>query len=92
MLQFVNDNIESMNTEFNFWVSQRTVNVTKHGNHYSLARYDVEVDAPLLAVITSKGFVHQPLVTGGRGIARSHLVGGTATSLYGKTIRAQSPK
>ena len=45
-LQFVNDNIEAMNTEFNFWVSQRMVNVTKHGNQYSLARYDVEVDAP----------------------------------------------
>ena len=35
-----------MNTEFNFWVSQRMVNVTRHGNQYSLARYDVEVDAP----------------------------------------------
>ena len=35
-----------MHTEFNFWVSQRMVNVEKHENQYSLARYDVEVDAP----------------------------------------------
>ena len=45
-LQFVHDNIDTMNREFNFWISQRMVNVTTHGNEYSLARYDVEVDAP----------------------------------------------
>ena len=35
-----------MNKEFNFWVSQRMVNLTRQGNQYSLARYDVEVDSP----------------------------------------------
>ena len=44
--QFVKDNIDSMEKEFNFWIDQRTTKVQKNGKEYTLARYNVEVDMP----------------------------------------------
>ena len=39
-------NIDSMQKEFTFWVSNRMINVTVGDAAYQLAHYDVEVDGP----------------------------------------------
>ena len=45
-MDFVKKNIEAMDKEFNFWIENRTTSITREGQEFRLARYDVEVDAP----------------------------------------------
>ena len=45
-MNFVRENIDAMNKEFDFWTTNRMKNITKNGKVFSLAVYDVEVDGP----------------------------------------------
>ncbi|KAF2349624.1 Glycoside hydrolase family 37 [Trinorchestia longiramus] len=45
-LQFVRDNIELMEQEFNFWLNNRTTEVSVNGTTYTLAQYNSRVDGP----------------------------------------------
>lgn len=44
--QFLKDNINTLEKEFNFWLTNRTVQVEKDGKHYTLARYKDESSGP----------------------------------------------
>lgn len=44
--EFLKANLDSMSKEFDFWMTNRIIDVEKDGKTYSLARYNVEVDLP----------------------------------------------
>ena len=44
--EFLKANLDSMGKEFDFWMSNRIIDVEKDGKTYTLARYNVEVDLP----------------------------------------------
>ena len=44
--KFIEENIEYLEKEFQFWMVNRTKEVTIEGETYKLARYNVEVDEP----------------------------------------------
>lgn len=44
--KFIEDNIEYLDKEFNYWMANRTLQVTVHGKTHQMARYNVEVDDP----------------------------------------------
>ena len=44
--KFLEENIEHLEKEFQFWMVNRTKEVTVEGDTYKLARYNVEVGEP----------------------------------------------
>ena len=44
--EFLKANLDSMSKEFDFWMTNRVIDVEKDGKTYTLARYNVEVDLP----------------------------------------------
>ena len=44
--EFLKANLDSMSKEFDFWMTNRIIDVEKDGKTYTLARYNVEVDLP----------------------------------------------
>ena len=45
-LEFIEENIDYLEQEFQHWMQNRSVNITKDSKNYTLARYNVEVDSP----------------------------------------------
>ena len=45
-LEFIENNIDYLEQEFQHWMQNRSVTITKDGKDYTLARYNVEVDSP----------------------------------------------
>ena len=45
-LEFIEENIDYLEQEFQHWMQNRSVTITKGGKNYTLARYNVEVDSP----------------------------------------------
>uniref|UniRef100_A0A2P2HXY8 Trehalase n=1 Tax=Hirondellea gigas TaxID=1518452 RepID=A0A2P2HXY8_9CRUS len=45
-MQFISDNIGHMERELNFWIKNRTTEVTYKGKTYEVAQYNVQVDEP----------------------------------------------
>jgi alpha,alpha-trehalase len=44
--KFIEENIEYLDKEFQFWMANRTITVNVGGKMHTLARYNVEVDDP----------------------------------------------
>ena len=45
-MSFVEDNIETIEQELDFWINNRMKSVSVNNKEYELAVYNVEVDAP----------------------------------------------
>ena len=45
-VEFIEENIDYLEQEFQHWMQNRSVNITKDGKNCTLARYNVEVDSP----------------------------------------------
>ncbi|XP_050422492.1 trehalase-like isoform X1 [Adelges cooleyi] len=45
-IKFVYDHIKTLETEFNFWMSKRTIIVEKDGNRYIMAHYNTATKGP----------------------------------------------
>ncbi|CAG0896196.1 unnamed protein product [Darwinula stevensoni] len=45
-LEFLRENIQTLEKEFAFWMNERTLNVTHEGKRHRMARYNVETSGP----------------------------------------------
>ena len=45
-VEFIEENIDYLEQEFQHWMQNRSVTITNDGKNYTLARYNVEVDSP----------------------------------------------